>query len=236
MFKTVFIASIASVSAMFSPVTSSSINDNIIPHPVIHSAQDVIDRDSSPYHNSNSAHVSQGDKIQSKSASCTAGRISKDRKFLITSGHCFNLSEIVYKNGVEIGKVVAIPRKTRTSKTNDSNDWSVLRLGENITSDGNIYSGDKIVDANTVKTGDKICKHGASTGKVICGHATYDENSGKGIVVSNGQVVKPGDSGGASWIPNKGLIGINYGVLKYSDGSEFSITTPIYGNVPGNYF
>lgn len=205
------LASMIALSPQAHALSSSSPSNPIIP--------DTNDSTSNNANTGNAGNngniiINQGDEIHSYNVgmggeygSCTLGYIGNN--YAITAGHCGMVgSEIKNSQRKRIGYIDYID-------TEQNQDIAIIKL-DNGVSGSNIYSGDYITSMAEMSPDDEICVYGKTTRKVLCaeqyGLPRY------GAIWSKSEVTY-GDSGGAVWIPGKGLIGI---ISSLGDGYNHS--------------
>jgi len=135
---------------------------------------------------------------------CTIGYVDEKLHRAYTAGHCGETG-FTAKNdqGEEIGSFHKNPRYNPKTYRNDQ---AYIELNDNIIVGDNYFSGDNVVDVEDLSTGDTLCSYGAKSKKTHCGELrTVDE---KNIVGDSNSGGIPGDSGGPSWVPGKGLVGL----------------------------
>lgn len=180
------------------------------------SSNPIVPDNTSPVVSDNTANtvINQGDEIHSYNVgmggaygSCTLGYIADN--YAITAGHCGMVgSEIKNSQYKRIGYIDYID-------TERNQDIAIIKLDNGVSGE-NVYSGDYITSMAEMSPDDEICVYGKTTRKVLCaeqyGLPRY------GAIWSKSEVTY-GDSGGAAWIPGKGLIGI---ISSLGDGYNHS--------------
>lgn len=159
--------------------------------------------------------VSQGDKAivlppgSNNGSKCTVGY--NGNGFSYVSAHCGKDGYAVHlqlPSGYTSPRVGTFHRSPAASVDNGAanfNDWGVIEWDRSVTIGPNRYSGDALIDPDTVTSGDTACVYGDTTRKISCG--PFVGNLGKTFFVDN-VTTNPGDSGGPMWIPGRGLVGL----------------------------
>ena len=97
----------------------------------------------------------------------------------------------------------------------------------------NRYSGDSLIDPDTVQSGETVCVYGDTTRRINCG--PFVGNLGKTFFVDHTQT-NPGDSGGPMWVPGRGLVGLISGpdmasIQSWNDSWSVNVTRGAYPGV-----
>lgn len=128
--------------------------------------------------------------------SCTLGYVGKG--YAITAGHCGEQgAKVTDKSYSQIGRIVKVDMER-------NQDIAIIKL-DNGVGGKNTYSGDYIASFAKLSLDDEICQYGNTTKKVLCAPMYAVPRYGAFWAKND---VTFGDSGGAMWVKNKGLIGI----------------------------
>lgn len=181
-------------------------------------------------------YISQGDAVFIGFNGCTVGYVSDG--FALTAAHCGDVGDKVFnQQGRHVGYVTEKPADDVNYDVYVAHDWAVIELKWGVFSGENSYSGDDIISAENVEIGDEVCRYGAFSDKVSCSHIVSNEIFGdpaEGAILANDYSSTSGDSGGAVWIPNEGLVGVHQGVFFFNN-EKSSVTAPIMNKVPEKY-
>ena len=197
-----FIASLSIASSLFS--LGLPFNDSKPEEPVLRVVYPMGDNEDYA--------VNQGDRVKASTTGddgvfCTVGYVDYDAGTMITSGHCAqSLGTKFYTEDDEyIGEAVEI-HQSEDSGAPHWSDSAVIKLNDKFYPGKNHYSSDTWVEPSQVNVGDELCSYGSTTKKVRCGHVV--RRDGNRIVGDRETMGRPGDSGGPTWIPGRGLVGI----------------------------
>lgn len=200
-FKVALVAALTSVMALAPSAnalsSSSSSGGSVVspPAPVV----------TSPAPSDNTSYtktINQGNEIYTYNtlgqavSSCTVGYVGKG--YALTAGHCGEEGgKVTDNNFSQIGHIVKVDMER-------NQDIAIIKL-DNGVGGKNTYSGDYITSFAELSPNDEICQYGNTTKKVLCspmhGLPRYGAFWSK-------NTANYGDSGGAMWVKNKGLIGI----------------------------
>lgn len=151
--------------------------------------------------------MNQGDALHDVSGNpaCTIGYI--DGNTLFTSSECGGAGETLYSAfGEELG-TLEVP----AADTSVRNRFGYVRLDSPFVSAGvNGVTGNRIAEWNAAQRGDEVCTVSASGAK-RCG--TYLGQDGSAVVVSKEVAGERADLGGPIWIPGKGFLAVNAGLI-----------------------
>ncbi|STC69940.1 trypsin-like serine protease [Corynebacterium pilosum] len=162
--------------------------------------------------------VNQGDRIYIEGrGACTVAYIDPATGNGYTSAHCGHNNAKVHlmnqNNTISNGFGRLHQGKSYNPQTL-SNDWAVIHWGQGIRGGKNVFSGDRVVDINTVKRGDRVCYHGKTSHGYsmnrTCG--TYVGANGPDFMF-DATLGQQGDSGGPVWVEGRGLLGAHSGSL-----------------------
>lgn len=159
--------------------------------------------------------VTQGDKAillppgSNSGSKCTVGY--NGNGFSYVSAHCGKDGYAVHlelASGYTSPRVGTFHRSPAASVENGAanfNDWGLIEWDNTVNIGPNRYSGDSLIDPDTVTSGETACIYGDTTTKIFCG--PFVGNLGKTFFLDR-VTTNPGDSGGPMWIPGRGLIGL----------------------------
>lgn len=170
--------------------------------------------------------INQGDAIFSHdgiqlpgeyvpSAKCTVGYVNKEKRYLITAGHCAEDGTTIYNSRNEAIGIFHrfkpdlynydIPRPKAIQESMAS-DTAHIQLFDTVTPGDNIYSGDKRISSSAqVPVGTEICTYGRTTARVQCSRRIdYEFMPLPNHVMIVDVDSQHGDSGGPVWIKNGG--------------------------------
>lgn len=173
------------------------------------------------------ALTNQGDQIMVGFKSiCTVGYIDPSHMTMQTAGHCGTPGDLVYEKNspIPIG-VVAYSSGDYASPGGDR----MTIVANPLAAGNNVKTGDK---AYSPKAGDKVCRYGAESNKVVCGKV-YRVNE-RGMMVVDPKVAGiPGDSGGPMWVPGKGYVGTYTGRISKVGDQNGALFTIGFTRAPG---
>lgn len=184
--------------------------------------------------------VKQGERIRVQrfgwDFNCTLGYVHPRAGIGYTAGHCGLPGEPVRNarnqiigyfeasNGVSMNMNIpmayaadVVPSLMPQVSRGILADVARIRFNPGIVAGGNAFSGDRIVPLGEVRHGDQICAVGAQSRRIFCG--TVDKVNGDTTYAFHRGLI-PGDSGGPSWIPGKGFVGVNSGGSTNMAGTE----------------
>lgn len=156
-------------------------------------------------------------KTYNRTMNCTLGYVDKKNHTGLYAGHCGGgkVGSIV-KN--QQGKRIGVVESTTypeygwldyfNKHRHVSSDRATIRFDNNVIVGENKHSGNTFADMKTVKTGDTICSYGAQSKNQHCGKVLYKDRYDRFVVNTRNSGGIIGDSGGPSWIPGKGFIGV----------------------------
>ncbi len=173
------------------------------------------------------ALTNQGDQIVVGLKSiCTVGFVDPSHMTMQTAGHCGKPGDLVFeKNTLAPIGVVAYSSGDYASPTGDR----MTIVANPLAAGNNVKTGDK---AYSPKAGDKVCRYGAESNKVVCG-TVYEVNQ-RGMMVVDPKVAGiPGDSGGPMWVPGKGYVGTYTGRLAKVDDDNQVLFAVGFTRAPG---
>lgn len=187
--------------------------------------------------------VAQGDKAillppgSPSGSKCTVGFSTQGRSYV--SAHCGKDGYGVYlqlPNGYTTGRVGTFHRSPAAVVENGAanfNDWGVIKWDDSVYVGPNRYSGDPLIDPDTVQSGETVCVYGDTTRRINCG--PFVGNLGKTFFVDHTQT-NPGDSGGPMWVPGRGLVGLISGpdmasMQSWNDSWSVNVTRGAYPGV-----
>lgn len=155
--------------------------------------------------------VNQGDEIiidrgQGVKASCTVAYVDARHRLAMTAGHCVTVPGLPVMNAQRqrIGTVVTPPLDAFPGQ----NDFAYILL-HGADPGRNGYSGPNKIHPNHIRPGERVCTHGATTRRTVCG--TVHAVRGGAVFVAGMPPTTHGDSGGPSWIPGRGFVGPHSG-------------------------
>lgn len=172
--------------------------------------------------------LNQGDKIYTflfgtdYSQECTLGYIAPDASYAYTAGHClFDDSDSAIFNaaGVPVGWVAFADRSAIAG--GGQRDYLRIDLFDGVRGISK-YSGDTVLGAKGLKTGDQVCSYGAGSNEIDCGNIA--QVTGNIVKVSDMDSL-PGDSGGPVWVPGKGFAGVIAGNQTLSSYAAFDLSS-----------
>ena len=155
--------------------------------------------------------ISQGDKIIIEGGRvCTVGYVDKEKHKAYIADHCAVLnkkSTVDNENRTEIGVINGTFDMSNIGLSQARKDVAHIDLYDRTVVGENKFSGDKRVSTRDVKIGDEMCTYSRMLNKEVhCGKVKYVDGN---VVVGDRYVNGiPGDSGGPSWIPGKGFVGV----------------------------
>ncbi len=158
--------------------------------------------------------VSQGDRFYTKNINCTIGFIDNKNHKAYTAKHCGS-------NGQE----VSVKRNNRfipigiLNHVQGFGDYSAIDLQENVRGD-NSFSGNSIAQPFI---GDKVCRYGAKSQKIDCSNIIMINPIEHNIITNTGMNALHGDSGGPTWIPGKGYLGVTSAYAEMPNGKITAI-------------
>lgn len=174
--------------------------------------------------------VSQGDRIFiNGETACTIGYVDKETHTAYTAAHClgketeFELDIRQKPQNVKVlNKYRHIPIGTAHMSQNVV-DMAIINLNENVIVGENIYSGNTILNPNTLDANNRICGYGATTKTVEC-FSPYSITARE--IIGSTMYRKPGDSGGPTWVVDdqgetQGLIAIHSGYTERQNGKRY---------------
>ena len=168
--------------------------------------------------------TNQGDKIGIKDEAtgslwiCTLGFVDKAQSKGYVAAHClaaaqkpvFYTSDFSRRLGVGYNDQEDPSENVYTFGDNNYREdraYFIFDDKENIGS--NIYSGDRVLAASEIQSGERACFYGATSQKIKCGSVVNTNNTAVQIKLDNGEAMIPGDSGGPMWIVGRGFAGVN---------------------------
>lgn len=183
--------------------------------------------------------VNQGDRIMTPvlaNLTCTLGYVDRRAGVAYTAGHCgFAGAAIANTRGQIIGYFEAsnmlasvytipvayaaefMPSLRPQVSAGPTADIARIRFVPGVVAGANTFSGDRIVPLQEVRRGDKLCAVGSQSRRVSCG--SVDRVNGDATFAFHRGLI-PGDSGGPSWIPGKGFVGVTSGTYANMAGME----------------
>lgn len=141
--------------------------------------------------------VNQGDIVEVGITKCQVGYVDAASKTVYVARHCFTQGpgEVLYKNSQAVGY------STRAGLIDvrfKNDDVMAVRLYEDVIAGQNLFSGDAIVDYDTLESGMEVCANSVKQRKVVCGSL---QGAGDGVIkVESDDTLIQGDSGGPAWL------------------------------------
>lgn len=169
------------------------------------------------------AQVTQGRPIRvGGNSQCTLGFIDKSGSNRVgyTAAHCGKANDrVTMQVGTTWQDVGSFQPSTRYAAPSTGSDWARVEFDRPVYG-YNRYTGDTTVSIDDLRSGDRICFHGAATGSTQCskligvlGGNIYWEDTG----------ARAGDSGSPVWVEGRdGFLGVFTGQnIVYGPGGEY---------------